>query len=55
VQAPQVVVSQPICVPVSPRVSRKMDQQGARFNLGLTLLVVDGNGDGHLHKLSPFR
>ena len=44
VHAPQLLVSQPTCVPVSPSVvAQEVDEQQARLDVGLVGLAVDGD------------
>ena len=44
VQAPQLLVSQPMWVPVSPKyVAQEVDEQEARLDVGLAGLAVDGD------------
>ncbi len=55
VQAPQLDVSQPMCVPVSPSgVADEMDEQQSRLDHSIDGLTVDGHlqGDGGAHAVS---
>ena len=48
VHAPQLLVSQPMWVPVSPKcVAEQVDEQEPRLDVGLAGLAVDGDRDVH--------